>query len=66
VVKSVSVVVVDGERLVDDSGCAGAEKVLDTVDCTESCESCGSGLVSVAMGAVCVVVVGASEGAIHG
>lgn len=43
VVKSVSVVV-EVERLLEEDGSAGAEKVLDTAEWTDSCESGKSGL----------------------
>lgn len=41
-VSSVSVVV-DVDKLLDEDGNAGAEKVLDTVEMTEPCESGKSG-----------------------
>lgn len=52
VVRSVSVVVAV-ERLLDEEGSAGAEKVLDTADWTDSCEAWGSALFTVAIVAVC-------------
>jgi hypothetical protein len=42
-VSSVSVVV-DVDKLLDDDGNFGAEKVLDTVEITDSCESGRCGL----------------------
>jgi hypothetical protein len=47
VVRSVSVVV-DVDRLLDDEGSFGAEKVLDTVEIADSCESGKSCLRAVA------------------
>jgi hypothetical protein len=38
VVRSVSAVV-EVDRLLDEDGSAGAEKVLDVADCTDSCEA---------------------------
>ena len=52
-VRSVSVVVAV-ERLLDEEGSAGAEKVLDIADWTDSCESCGSELFTAATVAVWV------------
>jgi hypothetical protein len=39
--------VVDVDKLLDDEGSFGAEKMLDTVEITDSCESGGSGLCAV-------------------
>jgi hypothetical protein len=61
-VNSVSVVV-DVDKLLEDDGNFGAEKVLDTVDTTESCELGSSGLWIVVVLACCVVL-SASGGAI--
>lgn len=55
-VESVSVVV-EVDRLLDDDAKAGAEKVVDTADCVDSCESGTSGL-----GAAAIVAVWAELG----
>jgi hypothetical protein len=54
---------VDVDKLLEDDGNFGAEKVLDTVDTTESCELGSSGLWIVVVLACCVVL-SASGGAI--
>jgi hypothetical protein len=54
VVRSMSVVV-EADRLLEEEGSAGAEKVLETAEWTDSCESWGTGLSTVAMIAVGVV-----------
>jgi hypothetical protein len=61
VVRSVSVVVAV-ERLLDEEGSAGAEKVLDTADWTDSCEAWCSVVFGAAIVAVWVVS-GCSAGA---
>ena len=53
-VESVSVVV-EADRLLDDDAKAGAEKVLDSTDWPDSCESGNSGLGAVAITAVWAV-----------
>ena len=56
-VESVSVVV-EVDKLLDDDGKAGAEKVLDTTDWTESCElGDSSGLKAAAVAAAVAVAV---------
>jgi len=55
-VESVSVVV-EVDRLLDDDGKAGAEKVLDTTDWAESCESGNSSGLSAAAAVAVVVAV---------
>lgn len=62
VVSSVSVVV-DVDRLLDDDGNLGAEKVLDTVDITDSCESGKSCLCTVVIAGACMMLA-FSDGAI--
>jgi hypothetical protein len=65
VVELVSVsAVVDVDRLLEDDGNAGAENTLDTVEWTDSCEFCGSGLGTGVVVAVSVVILGASDGTI--
>lgn len=63
VVKSVSVVV-DTDRLLDADGRLGAEKVLDAVESTDSWESGTSGLCTVMMVGLWVVLA-LSDGAIE-
>jgi hypothetical protein len=61
-VSSVSAVV-DVDKLLDDDGNFGAEKMLDTVEITDSCESGGSGL-SAVLSTCAWIVVAFSNGAI--
>jgi hypothetical protein len=55
VVNSVSVVV-DVDRLLDDNGNFGAEKVLDTVEIADSCDAGKSCLCTVVIAGVCMML----------
>jgi hypothetical protein len=55
VVRSVSVVV-EVDRLLEEEGSAGAEKVLETADWTDSCELWDTGSSTAAMVAVWAVL----------